>query len=160
MRVYRHLADHSRFAVWITVDPVKRDYSMGQGQGHRTAILRNLLNLSLVPTHNSPRATQCDLSLVICALRIGLLPIQKQATFPFPLREVRLGRLQAREATMKRRRSSTSRRSVRLDPVTQALSILRATVHVVGVFGDMDLLAILLSLGGGFQLAVSQRLVV
>jgi len=66
---------------------------------------------------------------------------------------------------MTRRRSSTSRCSVRLDPVKRALFMFCATVSVVDVFGSIGLLAmllstavILLSMGGAFQLVVSQRI--
>jgi hypothetical protein len=67
---------------------------------------------------------------------------------------------------MTRRRSSTSRRSVRLDPLERVLFILGATIYVVGVFGGIGLLAmplvtamILLSIGGGMQLVVTLRLI-
>ena len=66
---------------------------------------------------------------------------------------------------MTRRRLSDSRRNVRVDPVARAMFMLGATLCAVGIFGGIGLLAmslstaILLSIGGGLQLVVSQRLV-
>lgn len=67
---------------------------------------------------------------------------------------------------MTRRRSPTSRRNVRLDTVERALSIPCSTVYVANIFGGIGLSAmslpaavIPLSMGGEFQLVLSQRLV-
>lgn len=63
---------------------------------------------------------------------------------------------------MTRRRSTRSRKSLRLQPIERLLFILSATVYVVGLFGGVGLLAmpvstavVLLAVGGGLQLAVT-----
>jgi len=115
---------------------------------------------------NPVRSSACDLHSRVtggctahCAVRIVLLSIQRLTTFPFRLREVRLGQLEDREATMTRRRSSTPGRGVLLDPVQRPPLILCATIYVVAVFGGIGLLTTPASMGGGLQLVLSPRLI-
>jgi uncharacterized membrane protein YiaA len=67
---------------------------------------------------------------------------------------------------MARRRSSRSRRAVRLGTVERLLFIGGATLYLIGLFGGMRLLDMatttalfLLALGGGLQLIVTLSLV-
>lgn len=67
---------------------------------------------------------------------------------------------------MARRRSSRSRRQVRLGSVERLLFIFGATLYVVGAFGGIGLLempsgtaVILLMVGGGMQLLVTLSLI-
>ena len=67
---------------------------------------------------------------------------------------------------MTRRRSSRSRRRIRLESWERLVFILGATVYLIGLFGGLGLLAmpvttavILLAIGGGLQLIVTLGLV-
>lgn len=66
---------------------------------------------------------------------------------------------------MTRKRSSRSRRTVRLQSAERFLFILAATIYLVGLFGGIGLLdmpvstaVILLAVGGGIEFIITLRL--